>query len=215
MSKIVTFIFDDAYKAEHTYAMPLFKAYEAKACTAVTSDFIGQLKTGTNEPYSNVTELLQMQDAGWEILSHGKRHTELGKATLEEIEKELKESKEDLVKLGFKVNNLVYPCHSYTEIVKSMAKPYYRSARGRHGLNHSADRYELSGIMIDDHTQYYKYMNDIDMNKDWLIFYCHLCTSKIIQSTVAQRITAVQALLSYALERGCKIKTVNEALNDY
>jgi peptidoglycan/xylan/chitin deacetylase (PgdA/CDA1 family) len=205
---------DDGYKVEHTLALELFNTFKIPACSAVTSNFVGKTKLGTNEPYVNKEELLEMQSCGWEILSHGKTHRELDKLSIYETENELKLSKQELTNMGLLVENLVYPCHSYNDNVKFFASRFYASARGRHGFNNISDKYELAGIQIDDHTRLEEYKQFIDENRGWLIFYCHLCTSKIISSTVVDRLNTLQSLIEYISDLSI-IKTVKEYLNEY
>jgi hypothetical protein len=115
--------------------------------------------------------------------------------------------------MGFNINNFVYPCHGYTDNAKYFASQHYCSARGRHGTD-TSNRFELAGIMIDDHTKLDEYKRIMDNNNKWVIFYCHLCTSKIINSTLEQRLATVDALLSHCKNTPNIISTVNEALND-
>ena len=214
MTPAVTFIFDDAYQAEYLHMLPLFKKYNMPACTAVTSNFIGCTKIDTNEQYSTTNELLEMQENGWEILSHGLTHTNLMTLSEDNIDKELRLSKEALTHLGLKVNNLVYPFHANDEVVRDCAKKYYRSARGHHGISRYYDLYNYSGVMLDDHSLTNKHKRYVDNNLDWLVFYCHLCMSKIISSTLEDRIEAVKELVEHCATKQVRVITVNEAINE-
>ena len=213
---MITFILDDGYKAEYDLAFPLFKEYGVKGCSAVTSNFIGKTKEGTNEPYSNLSQLLEMQKYGWEILSHGKDHKELAKLSVYESESEIKFSKLDLVGMGFNVNGLVAPCHSYNNDVRYLASQTYKYIRGHHGTDVS-DVYNLGGILIDDHTQLELYKLYIDrcnghINRKHLVFYCHMCTSKFIASTLTDRLNTLQELIEYCKSKNIAIKTLKEMI---
>jgi peptidoglycan/xylan/chitin deacetylase (PgdA/CDA1 family) len=213
MNKI-TFVLDDGYEAEYIYAFPVFYQHGAVACSAVTSDFIGKKKIGTDEPYSTREQLLDLQDSGWEILSHGKEHKELAKLNIYEAEREIKNSKEDLTSMGFNVNNFIYPCHSINDNVRYMVSQHYRAARGSVGVNDAhTDKFNLKGIMIDDHTDIARYKEYVNTEKDkWLIFYCHICTSKYIHSTVDERIHTIDQLLTHIKKTDSQIVTFNGAL---
>ena len=209
----ISIVFDDGYADEYNLAFPLFKKYNVKGCSAITSGFIGHKKLSTGEPYATKVQLLEMQDYDWEILSHGKSHVELANQTIFDAELEIKGSKHDLIGLGFNVHNLVYPCHSYDDNIKYIASQHYQSARGKHGVD-MTDKYALSGIMIDDASKLKDYQYAIASNKEWLIFYCHLCTSKFIASTVQDRINTVEKLIRYAKDNNTKIKTVKEMISE-
>jgi len=214
MTPTITFIFDDAYNAEYIHMLPLFKKYNMSACTAVTANFIGCTKLNTGELYSTIYELLEMQENSWEILSHGLTHTNLMTLSEDDIDKELRLSKEVLTQLGLKVNNLVYPFHANDEVVRECAKKYYRSARGNYGISRYHDLYNYSGVMIDDHSLINKYKRYVDNNVDWLVFYCHLCTSQIISSTLENRIEALKELVEHCAIKKAHVITVNEAINE-
>ena len=208
----VTFIFDDGYQAEYDLAFPLFKEHNVKACSAITSGFIGHKKIGTGEPYVTKEQLLEMQQYGWEILSHGKTHAELAKLSLHDAEQELKGSKYDLLQMGLNVDGFVYPCHNSNQMVRQSTSQYYKYARGQHGRD-ITNKYNLSGIMIDDHTQLEVYKFYIDQCKEdntWLIFYCHMCTSKFIASTVQDRFNTLVNLLQYCHKKNVVIATAKE-----
>lgn len=210
VNQSVTIILDDGYESEYSLAFPLFKQYGVNGCSAVTSSFIGKTKTGTDEPYATLEQLLEMQRYGWEILSHGKTHKELAKISIYEAESEIKFSKMDLIGMGLNVSGLVYPCHSINDDVKYLASQNYKYARGKHGTD-TSDKYNLSGIMLDNHTEMAHFKHIID-NSKWTIFYIHLCTSKFIASTLTDRMNTLQEVLEYCKTKNVAIKTLKEMI---
>ena len=129
MNKYVSFVFDDSFQNEYLFALPLFKKYNLKACTAVISDKIGGTKDETGEKHSSLEELKEMYKEGWEILSHTSSHRDLTTVTSYEVEEELGRSKKDLEALGFQVNSLVYPLHRRNSFISVVANRFYSSAR--------------------------------------------------------------------------------------
>jgi peptidoglycan/xylan/chitin deacetylase (PgdA/CDA1 family) len=213
--RTVSFIFDDGYQTEYNYALPLFEKYKAVACSAVSSKLVGKHKEVTKEPYSTKEQLLEMQSKGWEIISHGQTHKSLTYLPIYAAELEIKASRIDLMGMGFEVNNMVYPCHNYNDNVKFLTSQHYNCARGKHCVNKLEDKYALGGILIDDHTKLNLYKKYISDNSTWLIFYCHLCHSEIIPSTIQQRLETVEQLIKHCIAEGNQIKTMNGAYNEY
>lgn len=173
---IVTFVFDDGNGTDYTVAKDIFKAQGAVACTAVVSNRVN------TENHLSVSQLKELQDAGWEILSHTKSHPNLKTLTEEQIEAELSGSKSVLEALGFSVKNLVYPYNKNNDIVRKVAEKYYRSARGGRSMLNSIplEMYELKSYSLKhDISKMKDYIDNAYSEKKWLIFYHHQIDAKI------------------------------------
>lgn len=218
-NKYVSFIFDDGFQTEYLYALPLFNKYNVKACTAVISNKIDGYKDETNEKHLSLEELNELQKNGWEILSHTRTHKDLTLLSLEEVEEELEGSKKDLMSLGFEVNNLVYPLHKQNLEIQGIAKKYYRSGRaGTQTPNVYPINifYNLNSILIDDLKLLVTYNRNFQIKQNsWIIFYCHLCKSKIIKTSIEERLQTVESLIVNSLMNNYNILTVNEVLNEH
>jgi peptidoglycan/xylan/chitin deacetylase (PgdA/CDA1 family) len=119
---------------------------------------------------------------GWEIASHTNSHVVLSSlATEEEIETELKNSKEILISKGYNVKNLVYPQGSSDERVRRIAKKYYNCAVTTNaGVNTGVlpsfylKRYPLGAYSGQATFDTYKTQVDLAVaNNGWLIFMLH------------------------------------------
>lgn len=119
----VTFMFDDGEMNTYTKAFPILSAYNYKGSAAIVSGFVGT-------PGSmGKTELLALQNAGWEIVAHGQTHIDLTVGPLTTAALNMNLSKVDLTKLGLKVNNFAFPFGAYNANLISKGSSQYRSMR--------------------------------------------------------------------------------------
>ena len=125
---IVVFIDDDGYKDFKTKLKPVFDSKGVKCTLGVITS-----KVGLDADKMSVNELKELQNAGYEIVSHSKTHSgdifnnKLAKE--EDIELELKESQEWLKSNGFKgYESLIYPYGCFSEPLKykKIAKKYFK-----------------------------------------------------------------------------------------
>ncbi|AZU61064.1 polysaccharide deacetylase family protein [Neobacillus mesonae] len=119
---LVTFIDDDGYSEVMTRLKPLFDRKGIKGTLAIVSDWVG--KAGN----LSQSEILQLQNEGWEIASHEKTHIAMGSITDEAIiNREIVQSKEELLGMGFNVKNIVYPFGQTSAKLLEYVKKVYRS----------------------------------------------------------------------------------------
>ena len=173
---LVTFVFDDGNETDYTVAREIFSLQGEVACSAVTTNWIN------SKGYLTVPQLMELQNAGWEILSHTESHPNLKTLSESQIEAELSKSKSTLESMGLIVKNLVYPYNKTNGAVKKIAEKYYRSGReGGSMLNpYILERYELKSYSIKHNLSKMKsYIDNAHSEKKWLIFYHHRIDAKI------------------------------------
>jgi len=173
---LFTFVFDDGNETDYIVAKDIFKTRGEVACSAVVTDWIN------TEDYLTASQLLELQNDGWEILSHTKSHPNLRELSGDRIETEMSQSKATLEKLGIKVKNLVYPFNMNNDLVRNIAGKYYRSARGGRSMPNPyvIDRYELKSYSVKHNVDKMKgYIDNAYSEKKWLIFYHHGIEGKI------------------------------------
>ena len=203
LQTLVTFVFDDGNETDYTLMKPLFAAQGEVACSAVVTSLIGEVDRLTS------AQIVELEDAGWEILSHTKTHANLTELTEAEILTELADSKTELEAMGLTINNLAYPYGAHNETVRRIAREYYRSARDDSGTNPALlDTYRLSARVADDHTAlatYQGYVDTAELYTRWLIFYLH--------ETNSDDVTALNTLIDYIQAKGISIVTINQGLD--
>jgi len=200
---LVTFVFDDGYATDYTVMKPVFDAQGEVACSAIITD---KLNTGS---YMTNAQVQALHTAGWEILSHTKTGTSLDTLTEEQVRTEFSTSNSVLEGLGFEVNSLVYPQNDHNEMVRRVAREYYRSGRGTVGINpRILETHQLKSVPADDHTELATYQTYVDLaetRKVWLIFNLH--------NTTSDDATAMGTLIDYIQAKSISIVTFNQALD--
>ena len=201
---LVTFVFDDGTVSDYTNMLPLFEAQGEVACSALVTDLLG-----SSGSYLTTAQVIELEAAGWEILSHTVTHPDLTGLSESEIREELLDSKTFLEDLGLTVNNFVYPFHAHNAAVRAITREYYRSARGQTGLNPLIlDTHNLECYDADDHTllsTYQGYVDAAEAGERWVIFLLH--------ATDADDVTAIGTLIDYIQAKNISIVTVEQALN--
>jgi len=132
--KVCLLTFDDGYRDNLQYALPVLRKYKIPATVFVTVN-----KIGGKEPYYwdlknhtefnrddlplNWPELKRLQKAGWTIGSHTLAHYELTRLSADEAARELTLSKTILEKkLGVRVNTVCYPRGAADERTLELAR---------------------------------------------------------------------------------------------
>jgi peptidoglycan/xylan/chitin deacetylase (PgdA/CDA1 family) len=121
---LLTFVFDDGFDTDYLVARDIFAEQGAAACSAIATDLIGRAG------FLDRGQIAGLRDAGWEIMGHTASHRNLRSLSPAQVEDELFRSKTVLESMGLTVKNLVYPYNKSSEMVRSVARKYYRSARG-------------------------------------------------------------------------------------
>lgn len=202
---LVTMIFDDSFITHYTRMKALFAAQGEVACPAIVTDQVG---TGG---YMSWAQIIELQAAGWEIMSHTKTHPDLSGLTEAQVRAEFELSDVAFRANGLRVQNLAYPFNLYNEQVRRIAREYFRSARGG-SLGYPnfdvINTYELEGNNAEDHTKLAEYQALVDTaetNEQWLIFYFH--------TTDDDDETMINNLIDYIQGKSIDIVTVNQALD--
>ncbi|MEN8079351.1 BppU family phage baseplate upper protein [Clostridioides difficile] len=227
MIPICTFRFDDSQIEDYTDTYPLFKRKGIVSSIAVISDKVGVSGFTTKE------QLLELQNEGWEICSHGKTHQyRYPDLDDEMLDIELRVSKEVLRGHGFNVKNMFTPYGNTDERVMNAQSKYYRSASvsGPGALGElnapPISTYRITSILIGDTDgttgssenesgfktdtlDYWKYYIDKAIkNNSWIVFIGH---SFMIKRN--NRYADLEALIDYVQSKNMAIMTYDKALD--
>jgi peptidoglycan/xylan/chitin deacetylase (PgdA/CDA1 family) len=114
---MIGFVCDDNVAEEYSVAYPLFEAYNVKGSFAI--DTAAAVLTDA--------QLLEMQTAGHEIMSHTVSHLPLTGMAIEDAIIELENSKTVLQGKGLTINNFVYPGGNYNAAIATEVMSRYES----------------------------------------------------------------------------------------
>lgn len=144
--KPIILTFDDGYRDNFTYVLPILEEYGMKAVVYMVTNDIGL------PGYLTWDDLRQMQDRGIEIGSHTANHIPLTTLTPEEREDEVKLSKLILEWNGIHtVFSLSYPNGAYDDTLPELLRQneYLTAVTGDAGLNtFRTDPYLLQRVNI-------------------------------------------------------------------
>lgn len=124
----VTLSFDDSLSSVYSLAFPEMERIGIQGTVFVISDLIGKEYMGY--PVMNKEELAELHRKGWEIGSHTKTHPRLSELSDDEVNEELKQSRETLESvISAPVTSLAYPYGDYDGRIVSLAARHYACAR--------------------------------------------------------------------------------------
>ncbi len=211
----LTLTFDDGYKCVYTEVLPIFKKYNQKGTVYIITNLTG--KIFEKETLMNWSEIKELREHGFEIGSHTSNHKDLTGLSEEEIEKELKGSKEDLWERGIYAESLAIPYGKYNKKIESIAREYYSSVRPSFwGYNSPSniDRYNLKSKWITNQTNISTIKSWIDEaveDKKWLILMLHKVNKENSQYSISP--AELEEIVKYSSSKSIEIKTVSEIIN--
>lgn len=148
IKKPIVITFDDGNYDVYHEAFPILKKYNIKATVFVISGFGDGVYSMTHE------QVKEMSDSDLiSIQSHTVTHKPLATLSLNDIEMQLKDSKETLEKLtGREIYTIAYPTGSYDKRVIEIAKKYYKygllAGGGTAYINQNMSYFEIKRIGI-------------------------------------------------------------------
>ena len=142
-TKAVVLTFDDGWKTQYKYAVPILEKYNFTATFFIVTNYVNDKYAA----YMNWNDLKDLIAHRFDIESHTKTHQILTRIDSGQLAIELSESKKMLEsKLGIRVNSLAYPNYMQNAVVREAVKSAgYAGARaGWAKFNNTVDHiYEL------------------------------------------------------------------------
>ncbi len=165
---LVTLTFDDGSYSHYTNAFPAMDNYNYKGVVYVVTDFIGG-------SHMDATELLSLQDAGWEIGGHSKDFLDLTALTENELITKINESHSYFVNLGLRQEHFAYPGGRYNSAVENIVSGYYSTGRTTEcGFNTYNTKYKLKiQNGSEDISAVKAYIDQAATDNSWLILMFH------------------------------------------
>ncbi len=216
-SAAITLMFDDGELTTYTEAKPVLDEYGYDASAAIYTD--GVDKTG----FMTWAQLKELQDSGWEIVSHGKTHKDLTKMSSRKAKREFSNSKKVLEANGLKVNNFAFPYGEYNGQLIADAAKYYKSTRlYEHNSNpYGAFPYDVKvrGTLVSTTPdEVGNWINEALANNRWIVLVFHGITNegddtyhttpedfkdivKVVKDSGINVVTYDEGILNFATEK--------------
>jgi peptidoglycan/xylan/chitin deacetylase (PgdA/CDA1 family) len=173
----VSFTFDDGYESTFTKAYPILESYGFQGTAFVITSMVGR------PGYMTLDQLKKLYESNWDIGSHTVTHRVLTKIPLNEVEKELADSRTWLKANGFEVYSFASPEGEYNNQIIELIKKYYTLHRTAwpKGLNpiplvNTEDVYRLKNVEVRADTSVEEVKGWIDKAIEehaWLILSFH------------------------------------------
>lgn len=211
---VITFIDDDNKSMFLNVQKPIFDKYKIKTTLAVITDFVGTPNYLTKE------ELLELQNEGFEIISHTDTHsksvfksadTDLSNVTDEQIETEFRDSQLWLKNNGFKgYDTVVYPWGDFeneTERYIKLASQYYKCGVNANSYSDSKNNMYLNRLFLNKDKpikNYKKAVDEVVKNNGWLIIGTHSTEAEISSNYLEE-------FIRYAESKNVEFLTFTEA----
>lgn len=137
--------FDDSLRTTYDTAFPIMEEYGITATNFVITGREGEYR------HLTISQMEEMQEAGWEFGSHTHTHQRTGELSLDEQREELEKSKEWLLDHGFTqaASTFAYPFGSFTTDTMDLATDYYDFAT--HGQRGAMNRQVSSPLSVNRH----------------------------------------------------------------
>lgn len=168
--KSMVITFDDGYKDNYIYALPIMEKYGFTATIFVVVNTIGKVNKFDlgNQPVNQMMDWDEIKDTvsrGFTIGSHTMDHQRLWELSQEKALYQIRESKEVLEKgLGLPVKYFCYPYGSYSKIARKMVIQcgYEAATTTNSGLvNLSDDIYTLKRVYVSGQMSHEKFTKKI------------------------------------------------------
>jgi peptidoglycan/xylan/chitin deacetylase (PgdA/CDA1 family) len=218
-----TIIFDDGSIEDYTIMYPYFKSKGIKGCSALVSSL-----TDKNSNYLNMRQIHDMDNYGWDFLSHTIDHLDLTKLSVEEIDYQLETGKKFYEDRGIKISGLVYPYNGYDDKVINETKKYFDagfafnySDKPLYNSDLKNNRYNIYRVTLEMPLEDNKKIIDQAIeNNGWLVFMGHghyYRTGDYTDDSVwpgkwDNNVQKVKDTIDYLMSKGVRIITVREAL---
>ena len=121
----LTITFDDGWQSAYTRGLPTLRANGLRGNVAVVTESVDYW-----EGFLTLTQLRELHDAGWSLVSHTVGHPDLTTVSDIELERQLTESKAWLQAKGFQGSSVfVVPYHAFGERELTAIRRHYSAAR--------------------------------------------------------------------------------------
>jgi peptidoglycan/xylan/chitin deacetylase (PgdA/CDA1 family) len=124
--KPVLINFDDGYKSVYNYAYPIMKKYGYKGILFIITD---KIENDPTRMYMNKDQINELIKEGWEVGSHTMTHPNLNSISIENITKEIEDSKTVLETMfGIQVISFAYPYGLFNKRLLNHVRINYKYA---------------------------------------------------------------------------------------
>ena len=215
-SAVMTITFDDGHRTVLTHALPLLESY----CVTATAYIVPAWTTLDPVVYMTWDDIAVLQDAGWDIGSHGMTHHKLTELDPFDLEWEVGQSQAVLQSRGFPARTFSLPNESYNDAVMEVVREYYESCKTDRGINpgiNDADPYMIQSQLTLSWRPFEYYQAHIDSvlaTGGWYVLNNHIVRDDCGGANWCVRTDQLAEVMDYALANRLKIASVDEVMRN-
>jgi peptidoglycan/xylan/chitin deacetylase (PgdA/CDA1 family) len=215
-SAVMTLTFDDGHKTVLTDALPLLESY----CVTATAFIVPVWTSLDPDFYMTWEDIGLLQDAGWDIGSHGMTHHKLTEVDPFDLEWEVAQSQVELQSRGFPARTFSLPNESYNAAVMNVVGEYYESCKTDRGINpgiNDTDPYNIQSQLTLSWRpfDYYKvHIDSVLETGGWYVLNNHVVRDDCGGGNWCVNRDQLAEVIEYALANRVKIANIDEALRN-
>lgn len=221
---VISFTFDDVPDSTLYYGATILEKYGLRGTFYIAGHLAG--RSETTRQLINENGIAELAERGHEIGCHTFSHPNIATLSGVQLQSETDQNRAFLNRVLDKHQgkagsqlNFAYPYNAVSYFAyRRMAKNYRSCRAGENRINRGATCLQmLFGMEIgrpdEEVTQLKAEIDAVKAQPGWLIFFTH----DISETPTPYGCTpaAFERLVQYAVQSGCEILTVNEALNSY
>jgi peptidoglycan/xylan/chitin deacetylase (PgdA/CDA1 family) len=213
-SAVMTLTFDDGHRTVLTDAVPLLESY----CVTATAYIVPAWTSLDPETYMTWDDVALVQDAGWDIGSHGMTHHNLTEVDPSDLEYEVAQSQVELQSRGFAGKTFSLPNESYDNTVLNVVMQYYESCKTDRGINpgiNDTDPYMIQSQLTLSWRPFEHYQAHIDsvlVTGGWYVLNNHVVREDCQGGNWCVRRDQLVEVIEYALANRVKIANIDEVM---
>lgn len=219
LTPILSIVFDDGLDDVYTDYYPILVAQGEVASIAINSSTIG------TAGYLTWAQVVELYNAGWEVINHGSTHTDLTGVSLAAARVIIEDGKAAIESHGIPVYGFAWPYSAWNNDLADIVRESHLYARNGGGVATSSANpilfgtvpttggamltYALAATNTDDPAQQAAWLTDLTTattNRQWAIFYWH-------EYNGATDATNLNAIIDQAQATAVPIRTMFSALD--
>lgn len=210
---IISFTFDDGKAVQLEKGINLFEAMDIEGSVAIITHTL----LSHDENYIGLNKLRELENEGWEVLSHSETHPNFNKINNYKTKSEIFNSVNKLYNSGILVEGFVTPyseCNDHCQLYLNKSYKYaftkYVNSKNVKELviTENTDPYRLYRVGLDkkEINEVLPYVDYIKENGGWVSFYLHGLDDPDYISRVE-----LEKVIDYCKEKNVEITTPKKA----
>jgi peptidoglycan/xylan/chitin deacetylase (PgdA/CDA1 family) len=200
---------DDGHEDTVLNSYPILKAHHINATSYVITTAVGR------PGFMNLSQIIELQKAGWEIGSHGCLHLHMTTVSSDRAWREFNDSKNWFKTRGINVTSFAFPYGDKNSQLTHMASSLYELTRGTSNDSYfynaiPSDRFVIGVNLPLKNNQTFSLIDKAIKEKKWIAFYFHRVDASGHVVSTGQNISEIADYIQKKVQAG-ELKVVTMA----